>query len=251
MVGTAADPVAPNARERLLRAAAELLAAHGRDALSTRAVSAAAGMQQPALYRLFGDKDGLLDALAAYAFEEYLRDKHAVGTTDDPVDDLRRGWDVHVEFGLTHPALYALMYGEARFRASSPAGQEAADLLRGLISRVARTGRLRMSVERAARLVGATGVGLVLTLIAMPPAERDLEIVTIARESTLRAILTDAPAPASGDDSLTSRAVALRETLGDSVPALSAAERALLTEWLDRIAATQRGRVTPAPRSGP
>ena len=143
------------------------------------------------------------------------------------------------------------LYTEARFGANSPAGQEAADILRGLVSRVARTGRLRTSVERAATLIGATGVGLVLTLIAMPPAERDLEIVTIARESTLRAILTDAPAPASGDDSLTSRAVALRETLGDSVPALSAAERALLTEWLDRIAATQRGRVTPAPRSGP
>ena len=237
MMDTAAEPGVLNPRERVLRAAAELLAEQGRDALSTRAVSAAAGMQQPALYRLFGDKDGLLDALAAYAFEEYLRDKHAVGTTDDPVEDLRRGWDLHVEFGLTHPALYVLMYGEARFGANSPAGQEAADILRGLVSRVARTGRLRTSVERAATLIGATGVGLVLTLIAMPPAERDMEIVTIARESTLCAILTDAPPPASGDDSLISRVVGLREALGDNAPGLSATERALLTEWLDRIAA--------------
>ncbi|WP_338419811.1 TetR family transcriptional regulator [Streptomyces klenkii] len=32
--------------------------------MTTRAVAAAAGVQAPAIYRLFGDKDGLLEAVA-------------------------------------------------------------------------------------------------------------------------------------------------------------------------------------------
>jgi AcrR family transcriptional regulator len=36
----------------------------GRRAVTTRAVAAGAGVQAPTIYRLFGDKDGLLDALA-------------------------------------------------------------------------------------------------------------------------------------------------------------------------------------------
>jgi AcrR family transcriptional regulator len=46
--------------------------AGGPDAVSTWAVSAAAGVQPPVIYRLFGDKNGLLDAVASYGFESYL-----------------------------------------------------------------------------------------------------------------------------------------------------------------------------------
>ncbi|MEV0676414.1 TetR family transcriptional regulator [Actinosynnema sp. NPDC050436] len=95
-------------------AAAGLLAEGGIDAVSTRAVAAAAGVQAPALYRLFGAKQGLLDAVAAHGFERYLAAKLTSPPGADPVEDLRRGWDVHVGFGLAHPAFYVLMYGVAR-----------------------------------------------------------------------------------------------------------------------------------------
>jgi AcrR family transcriptional regulator len=235
-------------RERILRAAADLLARGGREAVSTRAVSAAAGVQAPTLYRLFGDKDGLLDAVAAFGFEQYLKDKHALGETDDPVEDLRRGWDLHVEFGLSRPEFYVLMYGEARPGAGSAAGRDAA-ILRRMVARVAAAGRLTMSVERAARLAHATGVGVVLSLIATPPAERDLGLSALAREMVLRTIVTDvAPSTAEGVG-LPSRAVALREAMRDhGAEALTATERALLAEWLDRIAdATDHAQNDPGP----
>ncbi|MFI6031732.1 TetR/AcrR family transcriptional regulator [Amycolatopsis magusensis] len=219
-------------RDRILRAAADLLQEGGRDAVSTRAVSAAAGVQAPALYRLFGDKDGLLDAVASYGFEEYLGQKHDLGATGDPVGDLRRGWDLHIQFGLTRPAFYALMYGEARPGGPSPAAKEAAAILHGIISRIAEAGQLTMSVERAAELTHSTGVGVVLSLIALPPAERDLEISTVAREMVVHMITTDEPAPAAG---LATRAVALRAALTGELP-FSPAEQALLSEWLDRLA---------------
>src|SRR5215469_10985172 len=110
---------AASAAERMLRAAADLLQTGGIEAISTRAVAAAAGVQPPTIYRLFGDKQGLLDAVAAHGFASYLATKTTRESTGDPVEDLRAGWDEHVELGLAKPALYRLMYTHAD--RSSPA----------------------------------------------------------------------------------------------------------------------------------
>ncbi len=78
--------------------------------MSTRAVSAAAGVQPPTIYRLFGDKQGLLDAVATHGFMAYLNDKTDLKPGDNPVEDLCTGGDLHV--GLANPALFSLMYGD-------------------------------------------------------------------------------------------------------------------------------------------
>ena len=59
---------APGTRERIVACAAELLTRGGREALTTRAVASAAEVQQPTIYRLFGDKEGLLEAVAEHGF---------------------------------------------------------------------------------------------------------------------------------------------------------------------------------------
>lgn len=230
----------------MLRAAADLLATGGRDALSTRAVSAAAGVQAPTLYRLFGDKDGLLDAVAAHGFAEYLERKKELTPSGDPVEDLRRGWDLHVEFGLSRPEFYVLMFG-APAASGTDAGRTAAAILEKMVTRIAEVGRLRMSVARAIQLTHAMCVGVTLSLIAAD--EPDLAVSAAAREAALHAIVSgDAPEPAE-TAGVASRAVALRTALPpvgaaaaavpSSVPLsvpLSPAEHALLTEWLDRLA---------------
>ncbi len=217
----------------MLRAAATLLAEGGRDAVSTRAVSAAAGIQAPTLYRLFGDKDGLLDAVAAHGFAEYLERKKELTPSGDPVEDLRRGWDLNVEFALSRPEFYVLMFGDPRTR-TTEAGRTAAAILEKMVTRVAEAGRLRMSVARASRLTHALCVGVALSLIAAD--EPDLEVSAIAREAALRAVVTDPPDPAE-TAGVASRAVALRAALPPVEDApLSPAEHALLTEWLDRLA---------------
>src|SRR3954454_11195906 len=85
-------------RRRVVDAAIDLLTRGGRDAVTTRAVADAAGLQPPALYRLFGDKDGLLDAVAEHGFAAFLASKHVDPDPRDPIEDLRAGWDVAVEF---------------------------------------------------------------------------------------------------------------------------------------------------------
>jgi len=205
----------------------------GREAVSTRAVSAAAGVQAPTIYRLFGDKQGLLEAVAAHGFTAYLNDKTDMKPSDDPVEDLRTGWDLHVGFGLANPALYSLMYGDPRPGASAPAAVAAAEVLAGHIRRIAEAGRLRVSEERAAHLVHAAGCGTTLTLIALPENRRDPALSDTAREAVIAAITTDAPGAATPGP--VSAAIALRAVLPQTA-ALTLHERALLQEWLDRIA---------------
>ncbi|MDJ0345709.1 TetR/AcrR family transcriptional regulator [Streptomyces sp. H10-C2] len=79
--------------------------------MTIRSVSNAAGVQAPTIYRLFGDQQRLLDAVAAHGFTTYLSGKTNVKPSADPIEDLRSDWDLHVNFGLANPGLYSLMYG--------------------------------------------------------------------------------------------------------------------------------------------
>ncbi|MFC4051783.1 TetR/AcrR family transcriptional regulator [Actinomadura syzygii] len=229
-------PKDPDTRARIVRAAARLLAEAGGGDVSTRAVCAAAGVGAPTLYHHFGDKAGLLDAVAAHGFERYLASKRAQAPTGDPVDDLRQGWDVHVEFGRTHPELYTLMYGTPRH---PPIAKEAHAILLGLVEAVARAGRLRVPVGAAAGMIGAAGAGVTLLIIS---GEGGADLSERTREAVLAAITV--PAGEAGEEAVSSaaqRAVALRAALRADPPArLSGPEAALLGEWLDRIAAGGR-----------
>lgn len=219
-------------RERILGAAAQLLADGGEDAASTRAVSAAAGVQAPTIYRLFGDKQGLFDAVAVEAFETYVSTKSRRSPGPDPVEDLRVGWDEHVAFGLTHPEVYTLLGQQRRHGEAPPATLAAAAVLQGHIRRIAQADRLRVPEHLAVQLVHASGSGIVLALIATPEAERDPQLSPIAREAVIAGI-TDAPR-GSAPPGRAGAAITLLASL-EGADELTVAERTLLGEWLDRI----------------
>ncbi|MER5727336.1 TetR/AcrR family transcriptional regulator [Streptomyces sp. NPDC002138] len=222
-------------RDRIIAAAAALLEEGGREAVSTRAVSTAAGVQAPTIYRLFGDKQGLLDAVAAHGFAAHLSEKAVLEPSGDPVEDLRHGWERNLAFGLAHPALYALMYGEPRPGVLPPAALAALEVLGAHIHRIAEAGRLRIDEERATRLVHAVGGGTTLALLATPEDRRDLGVSHLAREAVIAAITNDTPtATAPGP---AAAAIALRALLPRTT-ALTPGEHLLFTELLDRIAGT-------------
>jgi AcrR family transcriptional regulator len=227
---------AKDLRERIVSAAAELLMEGGREAVSTRAVSAAAGVQAPAIYRQFADMQQLLHAAAREVLAGYVRHKGKQRASDDPLEELRRGWDVHVAFGLANPAAYALIYGDSTAQ-DAPEMDDGHAMLRAKVARLAEAGRLGVSVPHAARLFHAGACGVTLSLIAAAPNERDARLSHTMREAVLSAILTPAVAePAPGRNRIAARAVALRAVLGEGQEAFSPAELLLLTEWLDRLA---------------
>lgn len=226
-------------RERIIRAATDLLATGGREAVSTRAVGAAAGVQPPTIYRQFGDMRGLLDTVASRGYAQYIESKVSRESLRDPVEDLRAGWDLHIAFGLANPAIYGLMYGNPRFDSQPPAAREGADLLRAQIQRVAAAGRLRVSVERATAMAHSAGVGVTLTQLATRPEDRDPRVAEMIREAVIAAITTDGPVGAEDQDTpdhrLATRSVALRAVLAEEQGDLTPGEHTLLLEWLDRL----------------
>jgi hypothetical protein len=90
-------------------------------------------------------------------------------------------------------------------------------------------------------MIQAAGTGAVLALLALPPDERDPGLADAMYDAVAAAILTTAPAvPGTADagategaGDTTALAVAFA-TIAPDLPALSDAERALLTEWLAR-----------------
>ena len=227
-------------RSVVLDAASRLLTSQGVDAVTTRAVAQEAGVQAPTLYRLFGDKDGLLDALAERVMAGYVAATTAAAADEerdggDPVADLRAAWDAHVAFGLAHPDLYALLAARALPRPSA-ATAAGVDVLRGRLHRLAVAGRLRVDEERALLMVHAAGSGTVLALRGRPAAAGDEGLPDAMFAAVAAQVLEEAPADGTAPGAL---AVAFATTV-PGLPGLTGPERALLAEWLDRSARAAR-----------
>ncbi|WP_213879389.1 TetR/AcrR family transcriptional regulator [Pseudomonas sp. dw_358] len=215
-------------RDRIIAAAAALIRNEGSEAATTRAVALAAGVQAPTLYRLIGDKDALLDAVAEAELAAFVAGKQDKAVNPDPIEALRHGWDHYVAFGLAHPALFRIMSRHPH----SPAAASGLEVLELRIRAIAQAGRLRGSEERAVALVHAAATGAMTSLIAQPSASMPFDLAAQAREAIIAAITT-APAPLL-DDSVASAAATLRARLG-ACRLLSAGELALMDELLLRL----------------
>lgn len=230
-----ATPSPSSPRDRILQAALSLLEAEGREAVSTRAVSAAAGVQPPTIYRQFGDMQGLLDAVASAGFTSYLTIKREQRRLSDPVQELRLGWNRHVAFGLAHPHLYTLMYSLPRQGGRERTQLEGAAILKGLMQRVAEAGRLAVSVDRAAALSHAGAVGV--TLCSLEDPGQGQELSELMREAVLSAILVAEPGAAAPSvrQQAAAHAVSLVALLPELDVPFSPSEMGLLLEWLRRL----------------
>jgi hypothetical protein len=173
--------------------------------------------------------------VVAHGFASYVARKH-LDPDSDPVESLRAGWELHIGFGLANPELFRLMHTALR----TPEGQAAAatgvGVLQARVHLVAEAGRLRVTERRAVELIQAAGTGVVFTLIGQAEDERDDALADTAWESVCAIILDHPVAAVTGP---AAAAVTLRAALPD-LTALTQAERALLGDWLDRIAESQR-----------
>jgi len=225
-------------RERIVRAAAELLAHGGRGAVTTRAVASRVGASPPTIYRLFGEKKGQLTAVAEYGYARFIAAKSPLRPTVNPVDDLRSGWSLAVEFGLNNPELFLLIYSEPHSAAMAAAVRTGTERMHARIQRVAAAGRLRVEEPLAATILQASARGAVLTWLDQPDDQRDPGFITAMREATIAAVTTETATLAEPG-----RASAAR-TLKANLPGqtcLSPAEHHLLIDWLDRLSTEPAG----------
>jgi len=145
------------------------------------------------------DKQGLLDALADQGLERYARRKGELKTTEDPVADLRAGWDDHLLFAEENPGLYQLMFSPRPW-SKSTARATVTDLLVHTLTRCAAAGALAVEPLSAAAMILSANVGLALSNIAAPTAFTDVAIISQQlRDALFAAVLAAPPTPQHAD----------------------------------------------------
>lgn len=178
----------------ILDAASALLEAQGPAALTTRAICDAAGIKSPTLYHHFGDKDGLERALIQRGMADFMRRKQQAIASADPMDQLRAGWDIALEFALKRPALYSLLAHHARLEPALL--DDAYAVMQARVQRLVDMGRLRGPVEATARTIWAASQGA-LSLVNRGLPRKEIEATsTVLFEAVIRAL---AQTPGGGD----------------------------------------------------
>ncbi|GAA2490730.1 TetR/AcrR family transcriptional regulator [Winogradskya humida] len=246
--------ITPDLRAAMIAAAEQQLVVSKDGDIATRAVCEAVGVTQPVLYRLFGDKNGLLDALADDGLRRYAEQKARMPQTGDPVADLRAGWDDHMAFARDNPALYQLMFAP-RPRSHAQARGKIMELLEANLLRCSAVGALRIAPPLAAQLILPANVGLALSLIAQPSLFADPGLSHRMRDAVFASVLSSSPSQLSSSPSQLSSssrqeddsqvkddsrvrpvAMQLRSQLAISgTDALEPVETALLDRWLERL----------------
>jgi len=161
-----------NLREAMVQSALALLEANGPGELSLRRAARDIGVSQTAPLYHFGNKLGLLAAVATEGFHQLLahRQSRVAGETTAH-GRLRAAMLAYVEFGLAHPALFRLMTGpEVRNRVQDEtlesAAREAYGLLRDCMAEyLIERGMSTDDTSRATLAAWATNHGLVTLLL--------------------------------------------------------------------------------------
>jgi len=244
-------------KHRILEAASELLARSADADISTRAACEAAGVTAPTLYHHFGDKDGLLAAVVDFGWAAFLESKRTAAAVvhADVADDIRAGWDNHLEFARENPNFYKLMWSPA-VSANSAAFREAFQMLYDRLELGAGRGQLRVSVERGACMIMSAVTGAALSLISQPELFGDPTFATQLREAVIAAVTVpaDGPtgrrlAPDAAAPTIATAAATLQSRLAAEDTPLTAPERALMEQWLTTLAdAPTAAPVTPRRR---
>src|SRR5580700_11317671 len=220
-------------RTRILETAAGLLAQSADVDVSTRAICDAAGVTAPTLYHHFGDKDGLLAAVVDFGW---------AAVHDHVADDIRAGWDNHLEFARENPNFYKLMWSPA-VADSSSAVREAYQMLYDRLELGAGRGQLRLSAEAASRIVLSATTGAALSLISQPDLYGDGTFATQLREAVIAWITVPPGTPSSAHDpereaepTIASAAATLSSRLTAEDTPLTGPEMALMQQWLTTLA---------------
>jgi AcrR family transcriptional regulator len=176
----------PRVRDALLAAARAELVEHGRAAISLRAIARRAGLSHASPKYHFGDRSGLLTAIAAEGFHALARHLSEVHESEAQQQLAALG-RAYVDFGLSHPALFELMFASSELHATDPeliaAQQHAIGALTTAVTRLPGIDAAPPDAPKLALISWAFVHGLVvlardgaLQAAASPPASNAAEL---------------------------------------------------------------------------
>ncbi|MFI7706356.1 TetR/AcrR family transcriptional regulator [Nonomuraea sp. NPDC049480] len=100
-------------RSRLLDVAVNLLETDGPESLTMRRIAAEAGCTTTVIYTMFGNREGLAEALYLEGFERFRRFLEAVPPRRNPLEHLQALGPAYRQACLAEPGYYSLMFERA------------------------------------------------------------------------------------------------------------------------------------------
>jgi AcrR family transcriptional regulator len=126
-------------RNALLRAALELVAERGPHGFTLAETSRRAGVSVAAPYKHFADRETLLAELATRGYREQLhRFAAAMGSSEDPAEQLASFAAAYVRFAAEEPALFDITFNAGLDKSRFPELASTGDKVAGLLLPVTR-----------------------------------------------------------------------------------------------------------------
>jgi AcrR family transcriptional regulator len=97
-------------RGKILDAAREMFVTEGFDSVTMRRIAERIEYSPTAIYFHFKDKEALLRELCATDFRKLAEQFYAIAQIADPIERLRRTGHAYVQFGLSNPGHYRMMF---------------------------------------------------------------------------------------------------------------------------------------------
>lgn len=105
-----ARPANPELRDKILRAASEIIEGCGPDCVTMREVAEKVGYSPTTLYLYFKDKNAILQEAVLRSFDDLNDACQAVMVGPRAIDKFRQYCRAYVMWGVMHPGHYTLMF---------------------------------------------------------------------------------------------------------------------------------------------
>jgi AcrR family transcriptional regulator len=164
-------------RAEILDAAQRIFIEYGYQGATIRKIADEVGVSSTALYMHFRDKSEILVEISQSAFAQVIAQNDAIAAAEpDPVVRVRRILEAYVDFGLSQPHTYLLVFNpseailsEEKEAALDALGLKTYERFRDSVADIAKEGRLRIDdVDAATQTCWMSAHGLTALLISRP-----------------------------------------------------------------------------------
>jgi AcrR family transcriptional regulator len=159
MVKTAKRPAEVSVKEAMLESAMRLLAAHGCDGATTRAICAEVGVGAPTLYHYYGDLNSLHQAAIRQAFTAASACYRPRAKGSDPLQSVRDSWNMLMKFAQEHPRMCRLVIQQTINRELQPGVSTIYDNIVSDLNELYQEGTMVMAPATAAYMFWAGAIG--------------------------------------------------------------------------------------------
>lgn len=177
--------------ERILKTVAKIIADEGLDAVSIRYVCEKAGVKAPTVYYYFHDKDGLIEAVIALAYQKHIKTYSEFALDRSPIRALMKTWDSFFAFVEKYPELYhAIVVAHLKQRIPEE-GVRLFESIASIFKKLEDRKKLKLPYDKAAEIFYAAAYGQALVYISQDRNSNLKQSIRFTRDMCIRGLMVD------------------------------------------------------------